>query len=464
MKLWKKIVILVLAVQVLSFIGFSQVLLNYMEKRQLSAILETRTEHADNVAMLLEKVTDATDYSDMTDITRRSMAGFFLKKYAPKDYAIADLEETLASTCEYEVTPYPQWYREEPGAAFHTVQSLDHKKILIVSENITLWQEKYALYGIKDITYIYEELQEISYRLFAAGAGILFVTCMILILSIKRMLHPLKKLAFTAQSIQNGDYGARNGSLSGKTDEIGTLALAFDQMACEVEYKIEELEEAAKRQQQLLGALSHEIKTPVTSLIGYSDTLLHVKLSEEQKEKALNRLYEESRRLERLSAKLMSLIGLYENDSIQKEILPIQKVMEDVRQITRRSLEEKEITALFSWEDFDMEMDCDLMESLLINLMDNSRKASSPGGLIEVRAVKGRLSVKDYGCGIQKEELEKVKEPFYMVDKARKKREGSIGLGLALCTQIARLHGGKIEILSALGEGTCVSFVWTAKL
>lgn len=461
MKLWKKIVILVLTVQILSFIGFSQVLLNYMEKRQLSAILETRTEHADNVAMLLEKVTDATDYSDMTEITRRSMAGFFLKKYAPKDYAVVSLKETLASTCDYEVTPYKQWYEDEEETVFHTIQSLNHKKFLIVSENITLWQEKYALYGMKDITYIYEELREIGCRLFAAGAGILFVTCIILTLSIKKMFHPLKKLTFTAQAIQNGEYGARNGSLSKKTDEIGTVALAFDQMACEVEHKIEELEEAARRQQQLLGALSHEIKTPVTSLIGYSDTLLHVKLSEEQKEKALIRLYEESRRLERLSAKLMSLIGLYENDSIQKERLPIQKVMEDVRQITKRSLEEKEIKALFTWENFEMEMDCDLMESLLINLIDNSRKASAPGSTIEIRAVKGRLSVRDYGYGIGKEELEKVKEPFYMVDKARKKKEGSIGLGLALCTQIARLHGGKIEIESAPGKGTCVSFIWS---
>ena len=463
MKLWKRILLLVLTVQVLSFAGFSIVFLKYMEQKQILALLETREEHMDNLAEILEKVTEVADYSDMTEITKRSMAAFYLKKYAPEGYAVTGGETILASTCDYEITPYQPWYEKDKGTVFHTMQTIYHKTYLILSENVTLWQEKYALYGTKDITFVYAELKQMALRLFTVGMLILSITCLILIISIKKMFSPLKQLTTTAKSIQEGDYKARSGSLSEKQDEIGTLAYAFDQMAEEIERHISELKEGSLRQQQLLGALSHEIKTPVTSLIGYSDTLLHVKLSEEQKEQSLNRIYEESKRMERLSSKLMSLIGLYENDAIRMEWEKIGTVMNHVKEAIRYSLEEKEIKADFFWEDFSMKMDVDLMESLLLNLIDNSKKASPPGSRIEIRAEKGTISVRDFGCGISKEELKKVKEPFYMVDKARKKREGNIGLGLALCNQIAMLHGGRLEIESRIGEGTCVSFLFYEK-
>ena len=416
MKLWKRILLLVLTVQVLSFAGFSIVFLKYMEQKQILALLETREEHMDNLAEILEKVTEVADYSDMTEITKRSMAAFYLKKYAPEGYAVTGGETTLASTCDYEITPYQPWYEKDKGTVFHTMQTIHHKTYLILSENVTLWQEKYALYGTKDITFVYAELKQMALRLFIVGMLILSITCLILIISIKKMFSPFS-----------------------------------------------ELKEGSLRQQQLLGALSHEIKTPVTSLIGYSDTLLHVKLSEEQKEQSLNRIYEESKRMERLSSKLMSLIGLYENDAIRMEWEKIGTVMNHVKEAIRYSLEEKEIKADFFWEDFSMKMDVDLMESLLLNLIDNSKKASPPGSRIEIRAEKGTISVRDFGCGISKEELKKVKEPFYMVDKARKKREGNIGLGLALCNQIAMLHGGRLEIESRIGEGTCVSFLFYEK-
>ena len=460
MKLWKKIVMVVLAVETVSFFIFSQTFFTYMEKKQLSTILDTRKEQMTNIVMLMEKMTGDEDYGEMTEVTRRALTGFYLKKYAPRDYAIVNEKGTLASTCSYEISLYDPWYQKPQGNTFFTMQTLQEKKFLILSENIILWHKKYAIYGIDDITDVYEEFYEVRIRLLAAGAGILLFTCLLLFFTVKKMLDPLKKMTVAAQKIQNGDYQARTGSLTKKKDEIGVVAFAFDQMACEIEHKIGELEEASQRQRQLLGALSHEIKTPVTSLIGYSDTLLHVKLPEKQKEKALRRLYEESSRLERLSAKLMSLIGLYENDSIGKKPAAIGRIMEDVRQMTRHSLEEKQIRIEFEWIDFLFEADADLMESMLMNFIDNSRKASDYGGRIKVRAVPGKITVEDEGCGIAEEELEKIRDPFYMVDKARKKQEGNLGLGLSLCVQIAELHGGTIEIDSRPQEGTLVAYCW----
>lgn len=413
MKLWEKTVILVLGILIFVQTVISTFLLGYLENKQISALLEIRAEQENNVAALLENGIEAKDYSDMTERTKKAMAEFFLKKYASDGYAIVNEEGTLASTVNYEVTLYEKWFQEEKSEIHHTIQTFDHRKFMILAKNITLWQKKYALYGVKEITGIYIELKQIAVKFFCVGIFILIISSIILMIALK--------------------------------------------------VTIKELEENAKRQKQLFSALSHEIKTPITSLIGYSDTLLHVKLSKEQEQKALERIGDESRRMERLSSKLMSLIGLYENDSIQKEKIAIGKILNKARQITRCRMDEKQIKGNFSWDDFVMEMDEDLMESLVINLIDNAINASDEGGIIEVKAQKGEIVVEDHGRGIPVDELEKIKEPFYMIDKARKKKAGNIGLGLTLCTQIARLHGGKIVLESKEGEGTRASFIWLWK-
>lgn len=107
-----------------------------------------------------------------------------------------------------------------------------------------------------------------------------------------------------------------------------------------------------------------------------------------------------------------------------------------------------------------MQMDVDLMESLLVNLLDNAVKASAKGSVIEMKSWDGGILVRDHGKGISKEELPHVTEAFYMVDKSRSKKAGGIGLGLALCVRIAEIHGGRLQIESVLGEGTTVTVLF----
>ena len=110
-----------------------------------------------------------------------------------------------------------------------------------------------------------------------------------------------------------------------------------------------------------------------------------------------------------------------------------------------------------------MHAEANLLKSVLLNLVDNACKASSQGGLVEVlgrRLEDGYVfCVRDYGVGIPEEELKKVTEAFYMVDKSRSRSRNGAGLGLALCVEILRLHGSELEIESTVGEGTCISFV-----
>ena len=105
-------------------------------------------------------------------------------------------------------------------------------------------------------------------------------------------------------------------------------------------------------------------------------------------------------------------------------------------------------------------LDVDLLESLWINLLDNALKASGKGDRILLLAEKNRICVKDYGKGIPKSEISKVTEAFYMVDKSRSRKNGSLGMGLALCQKIAALHDAYLEITSELGKGTEITVVF----
>ena len=105
-------------------------------------------------------------------------------------------------------------------------------------------------------------------------------------------------------------------------------------------------------------------------------------------------------------------------------------------------------------------VDRDLFESLLVNLIDNSARASKEGDTIYLIGEGNRIIVKDQGCGIPEDEIGRVTEAFYMVDKARSRKEGGCGLGLALCARIAMLHGARLTIESKLGEGTQIAVVF----
>ena len=226
---------------------------------------------------------------------------------------------------------------------------------------------------------------------------------------------------------------------------------------------MELLNRAAEQRTRLLGSLTHEIKTPMTSIIGYADTLLHVHLPEDSKKRALRHIYEEGRRLERLSSKLMLLIGLYENDSIQMKETELSELFERVRRLEACQLERQEMVLEVSSFSGTRQVDADLFESLLVNLIDNAIRAGHRGGHIRlIRLAQDgrrgeRILVQDDGKGIPPEEMEKITQPFYMVDKSRSRKEGGAGLGLALCSRIAALHNLRLSIESQLEEGTTVT-------
>ena len=271
---------------------------------------------------------------------------------------------------------------------------------------------------------------------------------------------PIRKLSRTAKQIAGGNYAVRAKVRTG--DEIGVLAQQFNVMAEELEQHIASLEEATQKQRDFTASFAHELKTPLTSIIGYADTLRSRRLPEDQQFEAASFIFTEGRRLETMSHSLLRLFSL---DTEQPQLQPISasSLAKEVEESIAYPLRQRQLVLDVRVEDKQILGERSLLTILLYNLLDNARKASNPGSKITLLGgtVPGGFcfAVKDRGRGIPPEALSRITEPFYMVDKSRSRAEGGAGLGLALGQRIAQLHGTVLRYESKVGRGTVVSFV-----
>lgn len=340
------------------------------------------------------------------------------------------------------------------------LEKINGKYLLILYEDIVYEGiEGFRILYYRDITSVYQQCR--SFFVQGIVSSLLLAVLLTFLLSwiIQKILTPFYKLQDAANMIAGGVYTKRV-EYPGR-DEIGAVSRSFNLMADKVEEHVERLMELNEKQQQLLGALAHELKTPMTGIQGYAQLLQKVELPPERQAAALAYMEEECKRLSRLSVKMLQLTELSGEKHIEKKTLEVSRLFQKVEKITRFRLKEKEIQLETRCEEnLTAEGDLDLLVSFLVNLIDNACKASEADGTILLMGSREGLFVQDEGRGIPKEELSKIAEPFYMVDKSRSRKEGGAGLGLALCAQIARVHGGRLEIVSEEGKGSRIGLVW----
>lgn len=283
----------------------------------------------------------------------------------------------------------------------------------------------------------------------AVGALSLFTAAM--------LLRPLGRLSAAARRMAEGDLDQRV-QVRGN-DETAQLSADFNVMAHRIQRQVAELKAAARRQEDFIGSFAHEIKTPLTSIIGYADLLRSRPASEEQVRESAGYIFGEGRRLEALSRKLLDLIVLERQDFPLRPV-PLDGFLRRVAGAMEPTLRQAGIRLTVRAEPVTALMEPDLMETVCVNLLDNARKAMDGGGEIVLEGLSEdggcRIQVTDRGKGIPEGELERVTEAFYMVDKSRSRAQGGAGLGLALCRRVVELHGGRMELESRLGRGTTV--------
>lgn len=248
----------------------------------------------------------------------------------------------------------------------------------------------------------------------------------------------------------------------------------------EMERINKELEKSNRAKSDFLAAISHELKTPLTCIKAYGETLLYKKISPQEKREFLEIINDESDRLIRLINNLLSLSRI-EKDSIsgkaelEMKFISINKIINVSLAIMKQLIEKKRIK-------LDVEMskslpyiygNYDRLVEVLINLLDNAIKFTNQGGKIKVSAVQKKIedipsgndkfeilvSVNNTGIGISKEKQKEIFEKFYQVKSniLREKLEG-IGLGLSICKEIIKYHNGTIWVQSTPEAGTTFSF------
>ena len=305
-----------------------------------------------------------------------------------------------------------------------------------------------------DLTDLYRGRDAALRRFLLLEAAVLAAGAAVTAVFARRMTRPLRTLTTASAEIADGDYARRTGLHTG--DEIETLSSSFDKMADAVQEKITALQADVRQREDFMGAFAHELKTPMTSIIGYADMMRTIQASPAEQYEAAGAIYHEGRRLEALSGKLLALLGLGE-ETITLQPTALAALWPRLQAACPG------VPLQLPACDAAVQADADLLLDLLCNLVGNAVKASEPGQPVEVRAADNgdtvTLTVADHGCGIPQSEISRVTEPFYMVDKSRARKQGGSGLGLALCKRIAEVHGSDLHIESTPGEGTRVSVI-----
>lgn len=344
------------------------------------------------------------------------------------------------------------------GTILWTVIPQKKQYFSYASGQITGDQNQYDIYFARNCTYIFTHRKNLLHigilgYLLAVSLSVIFLFVITWFL-----VRPLTQMQQAAGRIARGDYSSRTQIQS--HDEIGDLSQSFDHMALTIENNIATLQRQAKEKEDFAANLTHELKTPLTSVIGYADRICRASLSPEEIRVSAEYIWSEGMRLEALTRKLMQLFHL-SHQPLTKEVISTTELCEDIRQTCSILGEQRHIEISIFLEPAYIRVEYDLFKTVLTNLIDNAIKADSLHIQVRGRRLDKtcyQFEIADDGCGMEQKELSRIQEAFYMVDKARSRSQNGAGLGLALTARILHLHDTGLHYESEPGKGTCVSF------
>ncbi len=372
-------------------------------------------------------------------------------------------DEVLFSTLPAAFGGWPHTQKEQQGQVW-AVQTASGIPYSLVTSPLPGENSGYILTCARSLQPLTDALGQMR-RSFTLGCmGISLVLAIGLFITLRSLSKPLERLAGIADAFAGGDFGAR--ATRKGTDEIGNLAHSLNAMADTAEQNIAEIQNTAEQKARMAANLSHEIRTPLTAIQGYAEYLLLAETSEAERVSALQHIQAESLRMQKISERMLQLAAL-EHNTIAKTPLELAELVDcALISITPAAKAAGVLLQKSPLPQAVVMGDKVLLESLLINLLENAIKASKPGKTVTLAAQAGQdavsVSIADTGRGMQKEELERLGEPFYRPDASRSRKEGGAGLGVALCYQIAGLHGASLRYASAPGKGTTATLTFTS--
>lgn len=324
--------------------------------------------------------------------------------------------------------------------------------VLSVSAPIT---GNYRTYGYVVIHLPMEKVQESANSIlnivYITSLIVFLLSLLILILFQRIVYRPLKKITEGAKQYADGNLAYRVKVTS--KDEMGYLANTMNYMS-------DELNKSEDYQRRFIANISHDFRSPLTSIKGYLEAILDGTIPPEMHEKYLRRVIGETERLTKLTSSMLTLNVLDTKGCLTRTNFDINRVIRDTAASFEGQCEKKNITLDLTFTD-DTEMvyaDLGKIQQVLYNLIDNAIKFSHHDSHIFIQSSGERekvfVSVKDTGVGIAKKDLKKVFDRFYKSDSSRGKDKSGTGLGLAIVKDIIQAHEENIDVISTEGVGT----------
>ena len=305
-------------------------------------------------------------------------------------------------------------------------------------------------------------LIEMSKIFVLSAISVLLLAFIVTYFATAKMVRPLREMSQAAKNFGKGDFTARINIDT--DDEIGQLASSFNNMA-------KSLSALESMRRSFIANVSHELKTPMTSIAGFVDGILDGTIPKEKQNEYLRIVSDEVKRLSRL---VKSMLNLSRIEAGELKIQTTQfNVVETICQTVfsfERQINEKHLDILGLDQDKVMvEADPDLIHQVVYNLTENAVKFVNDGGYLEFSfTVEGSVTyigIKNSGEGLSKEEIPRVFDRFYKTDKSRGIDKNGVGLGLYIVRSVINLHGGDIIVRSVQGEYTEFVFsIPTAKV
>jgi len=318
---------------------------------------------------------------------------------------------------------------------------------------------------LEGIIYVYSPIQPflefgkvLMYTWAVTASLFLIITFYLGATVINKTIQPIKEMEAAANRVSKGDYSTILHYDS--TDEIGRLSAAFNKMS-----KAIQGEEEQRR--RFIGDVSHELRTPLSYIKGYTQVLLDdIVEDEEEKKKYLQLIARESNRLQGIVQDLLDLTKL-EEKVYNLNLVPIAfaQCIEDVMLKYERIFMERGLKLKLDLNpDVIIMGDEGRLEQIICNIIENAIRYSKESGTISIELIMEedhcKLNITDNGIGMDKEDLEKVTERFYRVNKARSRFDGGTGIGLSIVKQLMNLHNGTLSIDSRLNVGTKVTLIF----
>ena len=271
-----------------------------------------------------------------------------------------------------------------------------------------------------------------------------------------RFVRPLRQMAAATRRFAQGDFSARL-NVKGE-DEVAELASALNHMAVS-------LSSVEMMRRSFVANVSHELKTPMTTIAGFVDGILDGTIPADKQKHYMKIVSNEVKRLSRLVRSMLDLSRIDSGElKLNRVRMDLTEVIGSVLVASEQRIEQKglHITGLEEWEKMPMEGDYDLMNQVLYNLLDNAIKFTNEGGDIDIRlsCSHGRLYcvIRNTGDGIPAQEMPQIFERFYKSDRSRSLDRNGMGLGLYIVKTVIGLHHGEITVRSVEGEFTEFAF------